>query len=135
MIEAGDVSVTPPVSGDANGDFVGNKHLQVQPDDVATPIDSGDATGDARSLAEVLIDNARITAELEGTRELLGELRDDREFLREELREARDGRKDVREIAERMLKTLENDLTWRTARRTYCSIIAAVAGRCRGYSQ
>ena len=75
--------------------------------------------GERRSLAEVLMENARLLATLEGKQELIveierrtadtiAELRDDRGFLREEVREARQQRGDIKEIANRMLETLEN---------------------------
>lgn len=63
--------------------------------------------GETRTLVEVLIENARITAEAEGKEKLVGELREDREFLREEVREARKYRGDVKAISERMLEALE----------------------------
>lgn len=81
--------------------------------------DAGDArggelaTGETRTLATVLIENARLLAKIEGKEEVLderntlvAELRDDRTFLREELTEARKLRGDVKEIAQKMLETL-----------------------------
>jgi hypothetical protein len=83
--------------------------------DMAMPIEDGDAIdkeiGETRSLASLLIENSRLTAELEGKRELETEMRDEKLFLREELKEARAGRKDVAAIAERMLETLETIAT------------------------
>lgn len=79
-------------------------------DDRATPDPDGDATdqvGETRRLADVLIDNAKLTAELAGARTLIDAITDEKGFLREELREARAGRKDVTAIAQRMLETLE----------------------------
>lgn len=68
---------------------------------------------ETRHLADVLIENAKLLAKLEGKDEVLnernvlvGELRDDRQFLREELTEARKLRGDVKEIAQKMLETL-----------------------------
>ena len=76
--------------------------------ELATP------AGETRSLASVLIENAKLLAKLEGKDEvmternvLVGELRDDRTFLREELTEARKLRGDVKEIAQEMLRTLK----------------------------
>ena len=69
--------------------------------------------GETRTLATVLIENAKLLARIEGKDEVLnernilvGELRDDRTFLREELTEARKLRGDVKEIAQKMLDTL-----------------------------
>ncbi len=69
---------------------------------VAAPI------GERRSLAEVLIENAKLFAQVEGREQVIVELKDDRSFLREEVREARKTRDDVKHIATRMLDTLEN---------------------------
>jgi len=84
--------------------------------------DAGDATDrevatpprETRTLATVLIENAKILAQLEGKDQVLAErnvlvaeLRDDRKFLREELTEARTTRGDVKEIAQEMLRTLK----------------------------
>ena len=55
----------------------------------------------------MLIENARITAELEGRDTLLEEVRGDRNFLREEVVEARKLRGDVKALADRTLETLE----------------------------
>ena len=77
--------------------------------------DDGDAThvvaaapaGERRSLAEVLIENAKLFAQVEGRDGVIAELKEDRNFLREEVREARRSRDDVKNIAERMLDTLK----------------------------
>lgn len=84
--------------------------------------DAGDAAaaqasliGERRTLAEVLIENAKLLAQIEGKEqaikgkeETIAELKDDRAFLREEVREARQQRKDIKDIASRMLTTMEN---------------------------
>ena len=80
-----------------------------------TASDDGDAThfvvatpaGERRSLAEVLIENAKLFAQVEGRDGVIAELKEDRNFLREEVREARRSRDDVKNIAERMLDTLK----------------------------
>ncbi len=63
--------------------------------------------GERRSIAEVLIENARLFAQVEGKDAIIEELKEDRSFLREEVREARRTRDDVKNIAERMLDTLK----------------------------
>ncbi|PWT81341.1 MAG: hypothetical protein C5B44_03970 [Acidobacteria bacterium] len=68
---------------------------------LATPM------GERRTIADVLIQNARLLAEVEGRDGVIAELREDRNFLREEVREARRTRDDVKNIAERMLDTLK----------------------------
>lgn len=110
------VVAMPDVSGDAKVDAIGHAKAAIDAETpgnaMAPPESDGNATdepiGETRTLASVLIENARLTAELEGTRDLIGEVRDDKEFLRDELREARAGRKDVTAIAQRMLETLES---------------------------
>ncbi len=63
--------------------------------------------GERRSVAEVLIENAKLLAQNEGKDQIIVELKDDRAFLREEVREARKHRDDTRSIAEKMLQTLQ----------------------------
>lgn len=72
------------------------------------------AAGERRTLAEVLIENARLLAQIEGKEqvirgkeETIAELKDDRAFLRDEVRESRQQRKDVKDIASRMLEAME----------------------------
>lgn len=62
---------------------------------------------ETRSLGEVLIANARLLAEVEGRDAIIEELREDKAFLREEVREARKTRDDVKNIAAQMLDTLK----------------------------
>ncbi len=108
----------PNELGDAGGGTQLAQNVDAKGDAVATPDFVGDASkvafgdtrqevGETRSLASVLIENAKLTAQLEGAHDLIAEVRDDKEFLRDELTEARAGRKDVTAIAERMLETLE----------------------------
>jgi len=68
---------------------------------IATP------KGETRTIAEVLIENARLLAQVEGKDAIIIELKEDRAFLREEVREGRRTRDDVKNIAERMLDTLK----------------------------
>jgi hypothetical protein len=63
--------------------------------------------GERRTIAEVLIENARLLAQVDGRDAIIDELKEDRSFLREEVREARKTRDDVKNIAERMLDTLK----------------------------
>lgn len=70
--------------------------------------------GERRTLADVLIENARLLATIEGKddvihgkEETIAELKDDRSFLRDEVREARQQRKDVKDIASRMLDAMQ----------------------------
>ena len=76
-------------------------------DVMASPDDDGDATFVEPSKAMLMIENARLTAELTGKSEFIDQVLDDKSFLREELRDARERGRDVTKIAERMLETLE----------------------------
>jgi len=102
-----DAMAAPTAAGDASDTTNAPETYEGIGDALATPNENGNAIGERRTLASVLIENAKLTAELDGARQLVFEVRDDREFLREELKEARAGRKDVTAIAERMLETLE----------------------------
>ena len=71
--------------------------------------------GEKRTIADVLIENAKLVATIEGKEqvirgkdETIAELKDDRAFLRDEVRESREQRKDVKEIASRMLDAMQN---------------------------
>ena len=62
----------------------------------------------------MLIENAKLLATIEGKDqvihgkdETIAELKDDRGFLRDEVREAREQRKDVKDIASRMLDAMQ----------------------------
>jgi hypothetical protein len=84
-----------PVTTDIGDADVANRAV------VATPV------GETRTIAEVLIENARLLAQVEGRDAMIAELKEDRTFLREEVREGRKTRDDVKNIAERMLDTLK----------------------------
>jgi len=88
----------------------------------AAASDAGDASlaqvsfpvGERRTPADVLIENAKLLATIEGKEqvihgkeETIAELKDDRSFLRDEVREARQQRQDVKEIASRMLEAMQ----------------------------
>lgn len=73
--------------------------------DAVAPLASPE--GERRTVAEVLVENARLIAQVEGRDAIIEELKEDRNFLREEVREGRRTRDDVKNIAERMLDTLK----------------------------
>jgi hypothetical protein len=75
--------------------------------DVAIVDELASPRAEPRRLADVLIENAKLFAEVEGRDAIIAELKEDRNFLREEVREARRTRDDVKNIAERMLDTLK----------------------------
>ena len=64
-------------------------------------------TSEKRTVASMLIENAKLTAQLAGKDELIEEIKTDKTFLREEVVEARKIRGDVKELAERLLITHE----------------------------
>jgi hypothetical protein len=74
---------------------------------VATHTPMASSVGEKRTIAEVLIENARLLAQVEGRDAIIDELKEDRTFLREEVREGRRSRDDVKTIAEHMLDTLK----------------------------
>ena len=76
---------TPAVLGDATDDLVLPRTDQEDPSATATPDEIGDANIGTVSRVELLIENARMTARLDSQNELIGELRDDKTFLREQI--------------------------------------------------
>ena len=105
---AGDATVTPPpntsikTANDTNA--IGDASVAGDASTPPLPVPAGER----RSVAEVLIENAKLLAQTEGKDVLIAELKDDRAFLREEVREARKLRDDTRSIAEKMLTTFQN---------------------------
>jgi hypothetical protein len=82
---------------------------------VADQTEMATPKGEKRTVAEVLIENARLLAQVEGRDAIIAELKEDRIFLREEVREGRRTRDDVKNIAERMLDTLKTMAIGRSA--------------------
>ena len=71
--------------------------------------------GETRTVAQMLVENARLAAELEGTRtviagkdETIAELKSDREFLREEIKDKRRLNQDLKDITSQVLELLDN---------------------------
>ena len=110
------------VAGDANGSDAASLATPTPPivnshePDTSDNGVAGDAShlssmstpvGERRTIAGVLIENARLLAQVEGRDAIIQELKEDRSFLREEVREGRRTRDDVKNIAERMLDTLK----------------------------
>lgn len=72
-------------------------------------------TGEQRSLADMLIENSRLVAELHGSRdlnaskdEMIAELRDNAAFLREEIADKRRLNQDLKEITARVFDLLDS---------------------------
>lgn len=103
-----DLDLAKPFSGgNAKGVDREEFHVGNMRSDVATPDEIDDATFAEPSKAKLMIENAKLTAEIAGKSEFIEQILDDKSFLREELRDARERGRDVTKIAERMLETLE----------------------------
>jgi hypothetical protein len=118
------IEAEPIITGDAGDAVTPDMAASATPTPSSSPShqpdtsDAGDASvasvasmtlpeGERRTIADVLIENARLLAQVEGRDSIIDELKEDRSFLREEVREARKTRDDVKNIAERMLDTLK----------------------------
>jgi hypothetical protein len=79
------------------------------PAPAADDSDESDAApvGERRKIADVLLENARLVATIEGRDQIIAEMKGEQEFLREEVKDARTMRRDVTRITERMLGTLQ----------------------------
>ena len=108
------VASVASVAGDANQELAPLQPLStahVRSNDsvagVAKVVEMATPVGETRSIAQVLIENARLLALNEGKDAVIIELKEDRSFLREEVVEARKARGDIKEIAKEMLGTLK----------------------------
>lgn len=73
------------------------------------------APRETRTIAQMLVENARLAAELQGTRqviegkdETIAELKSDREFLRDEIKDKRRLNQDLKDITSQVLQLLDN---------------------------
>ena len=98
---------TPTQSGDADLAEDEEAYSESKGETVAAPDEPGDASFNEPSKAMLMIENARLTAELTGKSDFIDQVLDEKSFLREELRDARERGRDATKIAERMLETLE----------------------------
>ena len=55
------------------------------PDAMATPVVADDASGEQQSRVELMVENAKLTAQLDSQEDLIGELREDKKFMREQI--------------------------------------------------
>jgi len=81
----GNVIATPDQVGDAEQERVLPRSSDTQPDVAATPAQDGGAGTETISRVALLIENANLTARLDAQNELIGELRDDKTFMREQI--------------------------------------------------
>ena len=82
--EVNDIA-TPEHPGDAKGDFGLPRTPEVQPDVMATPEVAGNANSEQQSKVELMVENAKLTAQLDSQEDLIGELREDKKFMREQI--------------------------------------------------
>ena len=99
-----DVMATPETGGDANQKLVLPGSPEKIPDDMATPEETGDASLGDRNRVALLIENAELTARLDERNGLIGELRDDKQFLRDQVVHER---KNDTQLADMHRETLE----------------------------
>lgn len=80
-----DVITTPERVDDATFDPGLPRTPDTKPDVTATPGGTDDATGEQRSRVALLIENAKLTARMDAQEDLIGELREDKKFMREQI--------------------------------------------------
>lgn len=100
-------TTTPERADDASDELALPRSSQTNPNAMTTPDESGDATGGDMSRAELLIENARLTAQLDAQRELVDELRDDKQFMREEITQHRQNDRILADMHRETLQTLK----------------------------
>jgi hypothetical protein len=88
----------------ASGDAGIAKSQDMTP--VTTAGSTVDPVGERRTLADVLIENSRLLAVVEGKDAQIAEMKDEQAFMREEVRDARTMRRDVTAISTKMLDVL-----------------------------
>jgi len=83
--ETSNVTATPARSDDATDDPVLPRTQEAKPNVMATPVASDDASGERQSQVELMVENAKLTAQLDSQVDLIGELREDKKFMREQI--------------------------------------------------
>ena len=76
---------TPAAIGDAEPGRKTETSGDAKPDVIATPGRVDDANGEQRSRVALLIENAKLTARMDAQEDLIGELREDKKFMREQI--------------------------------------------------
>ena len=79
------VTASPERSVDAKPNFELPRTSDTQPDDKTTPEQSDDASGATTSRVALMVENAKLTARLDSQDDLIGELREDKKFMREQI--------------------------------------------------
>lgn len=76
---------TPATFGDAEPESKTETSGVAKLDVIATPERIDDANGEQRSRVALLIENSKLTARMDAQEDLIGELREDKKFLREQI--------------------------------------------------
>lgn len=79
------VIAPPEHPGDAKDDIGLPRTPEIQPDVMATPVAAGNANSEQQSKVELMVENAKLTAQLDSQEDLIGELREDKKFMREQI--------------------------------------------------
>lgn len=93
--------------GDANKHPALPKLSEREPDVTAAPVDADDARGGHLSRVDLLIENARLTAQLDAQCELVSEFREDKRFMREEIAQHRKNDRVLADMHRETLQTLK----------------------------
>ena len=83
--DATNVTATPERADDAMRDPGLPRTSETNPDVMATPVVADDASGDQQSRVELMVENAKLTARMDAQEDLIGELREDKKFMREQI--------------------------------------------------
>lgn len=102
-----DVVTTPDQVGDAEPDLVLPRSADVEPAASATPREIDDANLGTVSRVELLIENAKMTARLDSQNDLIGELREDKKFMREQITHSRQNDTLMSDMHRETLQTLK----------------------------
>jgi len=80
-----DVTASPKTVDDATNRLGLPRSSDPQPNAMATSVATDDAKAEQASKVELLVENAKLTARLESQEDLIGELREDKKFMREQI--------------------------------------------------
>ena len=79
------VTASPEPADDAADEPVLPRKPEAKPHVMATPVVVDDASGEQQSRVELMVENAKLTAQLDSQEDLIGELREDKKFMREQI--------------------------------------------------
>ena len=100
-------TATPVRAADTSRDLALARSSEDEPDVTAAPEETDDASGGQMSRAKLLIENAKLTAQLDAQSELVGELREDKRFMREEIAQHRNNDQALADMHRETLQTLK----------------------------